>query len=202
MTTNKTNDHADGKEKILDAALRLFIERGLNVSTGTITKEAGVSTGLLYHYYRTKEDLMAELYARSLDGFYQIVPRTAAFTGDGSDGIMAAIRFQVEESWDWCLDNWNEFLLMELVGSASLAKQVFPFASEQPSNLREQALELLEKIRDRAPVRNLPNELILELMTSNIKQIAFYMHDNPEVRHDPQFREAAWKHYYDSIMDD
>ena len=196
------NGQIDGREKILNAALKMFIEKGLSVSTASITKAAGVSTGLLYHYYKTKEDLVADLYADALDGFYQVIPRTVAFTADNGVGIMEAIRNQVEESWDWCLDNWEKFLFMELVGSASLAHQVYPFASEQPRMRREQALELLGKIRDRAPVRNLPNELILELMTSNIKQIAFYLHDHPDMRHDPQFREEAWKHYRSSIMED
>ena len=47
------------REKILDAAARLFHEQGY-VGTGisTILREAGVNPGSLYHFFGTKEDLL------------------------------------------------------------------------------------------------------------------------------------------------
>jgi AcrR family transcriptional regulator len=52
----------DKKKKILDAALKLFIEKGIdNTPTTLISKEAGVATGTLYLYFKTKVDLISEL---------------------------------------------------------------------------------------------------------------------------------------------
>lgn len=47
------------KEQILEVALRLFADRGWeNTSTSLIAKEAGVSEGLIFKYYISKEKLL------------------------------------------------------------------------------------------------------------------------------------------------
>ena len=51
------------KQKILNAALKLFVERGFHgTSTAEIAKTAEVATGTLFHYFNTKEDLINNLY--------------------------------------------------------------------------------------------------------------------------------------------
>lgn len=50
------------KSKILDAGLKLFIEKGLlATSVSEIASLAGISKGLMYHYYKSKEELYYEL---------------------------------------------------------------------------------------------------------------------------------------------
>ena len=52
----------DKKKKILESALKLFVEKGIdNTSTSLISKEAGVATGTLYLYFKTKVALISEL---------------------------------------------------------------------------------------------------------------------------------------------
>ncbi|MFY9638833.1 MAG: TetR/AcrR family transcriptional regulator [Methanobacterium sp.] len=52
----------DKKKKILESALKLFIEKGIdNTPTTLISKEAGIATGTLYLYFETKVDLISEL---------------------------------------------------------------------------------------------------------------------------------------------
>jgi AcrR family transcriptional regulator len=56
---------SDNKEKILATALTLFTSRGFfGTPTSLISKEAGVSTGTLFFYFKTKEDLIDTLYRR------------------------------------------------------------------------------------------------------------------------------------------
>lgn len=55
------------KNKILDAALKLFAERGFhNTSISQITKEAGVSKGLLYNYFQKKEELIDGIVGKAM----------------------------------------------------------------------------------------------------------------------------------------
>ena len=50
------------KKRILESALKLFIEKGIdNTSTALISKEAGIATGTLYLYFENKVDLIVEL---------------------------------------------------------------------------------------------------------------------------------------------
>lgn len=47
------------KKKILDAALKLFAERGFDGTTiSNVAKEAGVAKGLIYNYFSSKEELV------------------------------------------------------------------------------------------------------------------------------------------------
>ena len=50
------------KEKIIDAALELFATRGyLATSITAIGQRAGISKGLMYHYFESKEQLLREM---------------------------------------------------------------------------------------------------------------------------------------------
>jgi AcrR family transcriptional regulator len=56
---------SDKQEAILKTALTLFVERGFfGTPTSLISKEAGVATGTLFFYFRTKEELIDTLYLR------------------------------------------------------------------------------------------------------------------------------------------
>ena len=51
-----------GKEKILDAALHLFAQKGYHkTSISDIAVNADVAKGLVYNYFKSKEDLLLEI---------------------------------------------------------------------------------------------------------------------------------------------
>jgi AcrR family transcriptional regulator len=53
----------DKRKAILQTALRLFVSRGFyGTPTSLISREAGVATGTLFFYFKTKEDLIDTLY--------------------------------------------------------------------------------------------------------------------------------------------
>lgn len=55
--------------QIIQAALDLFVERGYyGTKTSQISKRAGISEGLLFHYFSTKEILLEELINIGLEG--------------------------------------------------------------------------------------------------------------------------------------
>ncbi len=50
------------KQKILDAALEVFAKQGYHSATvDAIAKTAGISKGLLYNYFKSKDDVLNEL---------------------------------------------------------------------------------------------------------------------------------------------
>ena len=57
------------KMKSIQAALDLFVERGYyGTKTSQISRRAGISEGLLFHYFPTKEILLEELVNIGLEG--------------------------------------------------------------------------------------------------------------------------------------
>lgn len=58
------------KDKIFKAAQKLFVEKGYySTSIPDIVKEAGVSTGAIYHHYASKEELAREIHKTAVEQF-------------------------------------------------------------------------------------------------------------------------------------
>lgn len=59
----------DRRNAILEAALELFIQKGYSgTKISDIAEKAGMSTGLMFHYFKSKEQLYVELVKIGLDG--------------------------------------------------------------------------------------------------------------------------------------
>lgn len=57
------------REALMDATLRCLADRGVErTSIRSICEEAGVSVGLVNHYYSSKDALIADVYGRLADG--------------------------------------------------------------------------------------------------------------------------------------
>jgi TetR/AcrR family transcriptional regulator, fatty acid metabolism regulator protein len=57
--TDRSTGQEDKRRLILDAAVRVFARNGYHTSrVGDIAEEAGVAHGLLYHYFRSKDELL------------------------------------------------------------------------------------------------------------------------------------------------
>ena len=83
--TEEQNTHIKNKrkEQILSAALKVFARRGFaNTKIGDIAVGAGVSHGLVYHYFGSKEEVFSELLHRAIMGTTQSL--AAAEKMDGS----------------------------------------------------------------------------------------------------------------------
>jgi AcrR family transcriptional regulator len=49
----------DRREHIIDAAMRVFAQKGFTRATNRdVAHEAGITTGLIYYYFKSKEDLL------------------------------------------------------------------------------------------------------------------------------------------------
>lgn len=60
------------REQILSGALKVFAMRGFSATRiQDIAKESGISHGLIYHYFKSKEDIFFELVARAVHGAAQ-----------------------------------------------------------------------------------------------------------------------------------
>ncbi|MGE5349202.1 MAG: TetR/AcrR family transcriptional regulator, partial [Actinomycetota bacterium] len=72
----RTPDQFEGmreekKNLIMDTALEQFSNQGFQSTTITqIARHAGISKGLMYNYFKSKEDLLAAIINRSLADIY------------------------------------------------------------------------------------------------------------------------------------
>jgi AcrR family transcriptional regulator len=59
----RTQAVEDKRRQLLDAAVRVFARKGFHASrVGDIAEEAGVAHGLLYHYFRSKDQVLEAVF--------------------------------------------------------------------------------------------------------------------------------------------
>ena len=91
---------AERREEILVAALRLFGEYGLyGVSTRQIAQAVGVSQPTLYAYFRSKDEIAAELHARAfrdLEARLRVGVRDVDTWQDLAEGLRIYVDFGLE----------------------------------------------------------------------------------------------------------
>ena len=65
---------ADKRRLILDAAVRVFARQGFNgCRVADIADEAGVAYGLVYHYFRSKDEVLDTLFLERWDVMLQVI---------------------------------------------------------------------------------------------------------------------------------
>ncbi|MZK50554.1 MULTISPECIES: TetR/AcrR family transcriptional regulator [Clostridium] len=68
MVSKFLNLDSEKQNRILNAAINEFAEKGYeNASTNEIVKKAGISKGLLFHYFKNKKQLFLFLYDYCID---------------------------------------------------------------------------------------------------------------------------------------
>ncbi|MGI8313753.1 TetR/AcrR family transcriptional regulator [Halobacillus mangrovi] len=72
MDSKFLNLEQEKRDRILNAALREFAQRGYKqASTNQIVKDADISKGALFHYFKNKKDLYLALYDHFVDLFME-----------------------------------------------------------------------------------------------------------------------------------
>lgn len=64
MASSKAAPAIDKRRQILDAAIRVFARQGFHSTrVADIADEAGVAYGLVYHYFKSKDEVLNELFS-------------------------------------------------------------------------------------------------------------------------------------------
>jgi AcrR family transcriptional regulator len=86
------------RNRILDAALKLFREQGFAETTmREIAAEAGVATGGAYYYYRSKEELVMAFYLRTSEEAAEQLEAAFKSTKDLRKRLRAMIALRFEQ---------------------------------------------------------------------------------------------------------
>ena len=126
-----TQQYRDARRReILEAAGRCFGERGFHsTSMQDFFAASGLSAGLVYRYFRSKDELLAELAAEALEQLHASVEEaTAAVERPGTEEVVARLLRTIDE-----LDAreriarvavhvWGEALVNPAVGTAFTAE--------------------------------------------------------------------------------
>lgn len=149
----------DKRNAILEAATRVFAERGLTAApTSEISKQAGVAEGTLFTYFKTKDDLINALYREIklelADAMMSGFPRKKS------------VRTRLRHVWD-CYVNWGvknpeqRKVLAQLQVSGMLSKESIEAGSAPFVEIEYMTRDAIERHIFRV---DLPIELISKML--------------------------------------
>jgi AcrR family transcriptional regulator len=184
------------EEKILDSALMLFVKKGFSTTTSEITQNANVSSGILFHYFPTKENLILILYSNILLEYYQV-----GISLIDETMIKDPIYFEenIKMAWkaqvNWGVDHWDKFQYLQQFENTPFAEKYEPNENPKIQELQNYLIQQTQSAIDRGIAKNLPYEFLIDngvaLTASTIK----YLHENPQMRQDEHFMEQAMQIY-------
>ncbi len=160
----------DKQQEILKAALRLFVEAGFHgTPTSRIAKEAGVANGTLFHYYKTKDELIVALYS-NIKG--KLNERMHAGTSPEA-GFKENLKIIYTNTLDWAVEYKEEFYFVQQFNTSPFLSLIAP---EEISRQTRPHLELLESAIAQKIFRNMPVELMFVLLNNHIYGMSQYIH--------------------------
>ncbi len=126
------NNNLNTEEKILEAAQQIFVRSGFEGSSmQKIADEAGINKALLHYYYRSKEKLFEQAFAKI---FRHFIPRAQEIFNSEID-FFDKVRLLVSSYIDLLMNNplVPAFILQEINRNPDLLYQTITQAGVDPS---------------------------------------------------------------------
>jgi AcrR family transcriptional regulator len=176
-TTRKlaTTKAEETRERIVDAALALFRDKGFDETTmRDIAASAGVATGAAYYYFRSKEELVMAFYERTAEEARTLLPEAIGRSKDLRKRIRAALDVKFEQFAD------HRRLLVALVRIGIDPKHPLSPFGEETASMRNESIDAfrlaLEGSSTKIPA-DLRDDLPRLLWMYQMGAILFWMFD-------------------------
>ncbi|MDO9045772.1 MAG: TetR/AcrR family transcriptional regulator [Methanobacteriaceae archaeon] len=183
------------KEKelqILNASLKLFVENGFHgTSTAKIAKSAGVATGTLFHYFKTKEELINRLYLYAKESMLGEI--------SGHYNIEKSFKENIKYLWISLVDfGIKKPEMFQFILSFHCSPYITSLTKEEIENRLEMALESYTVGLKKQEIKNISYELIVDFLWGSIVSTVDHIEKYPEKAVD-KIKEQAFDLFWDGI---
>lgn len=159
----------DKQKQILATALRLFVTYGFHgTPTSKIAEEAAIANGTLFHYYKTKDELVLALYN---DIKNELAISLSSITYE-SDFVMPKFRSVFIHTIKWALHNKDKFYYLQQFYLSPHRNKI------QAETVRQQDILLTSLIAEgvrKKLLKQLAPELMFTLFNSQVFGIYQYL---------------------------
>lgn len=178
----KEREKEHRREEIVEAAQRVFFEKGLQAATmDEIAEAAELSKGTIYLYYKSKEDLYLAVMLRGLQILYNML--SAAISTE--EPTMKKIATLLELYYRFFIESKNYFRMLNFFENQQFHKQVseqmLQHCAQQEQKLWDLAIGLIERGISEGVIRkNLKPMEIVTILWSSANAIMLridYQHD-------------------------
>ena len=185
---------ANRRDAILEAALDCFTSYGFAKSTmDDIRVRAGASTGSLYHHFKSKEQLAAELYIEGVRRYQQGLSRELGRHHSAEAGIRGVVHHYLR--WVERHPKWARYLSQSR--EAEFVAATEPALRELNHSIRRGFADWVRPFVEAGDVLDLPGDLYVALLVGPVQAYS-RMRQSGRARTDlvtarEVLAEAAWK---------
>ncbi len=180
------------EQKILDTSLKLFVDRGFHgTSTAKIAEIAEVSTGTLFNYFKTKEELINRLYFYSKENMFNEIN----YDYDDKKTIKENFEILWFKLVNFCTNDPYKF---RFIITFHYSPYITSLTHKQMENQTESMLELLRKGMEQKKIKELPIEIVVGYLWGNLTSIMNYFRQFPE-KNDKQNISMVFHLFWDGI---
>lgn len=178
----------DKREAIKAAAIKVIAAQGLSAPTAMIAQEAGVSNGSLFTYFKTKADLLNQLYR-------ELKTEMAAAAMEGLPA-RGDLRKQSQHMWTSTL-RWTAAYpeKRRVLAHLGVSDEITPATLAAGHQIMSDISGLLDQARKGGPMRNAPLMFVAGLMSALTDATADFMIRDPANadKHCKAGFEALWR---------
>jgi AcrR family transcriptional regulator len=168
-----SQSETDKRKDILDAALKLFVRYGFHATpTSKIALGAGVANGTLFHYFKTKDELIVSLYVhlKTQLSEYNIAGRL-----DEKAGLKEKYRWSYINATAWGLKNPDGFRFIQQFTASPFLSLIAPEVIKKQT---APVIMMIEEGIKGGVLRPAPAELIYAMLTNHIYGMNEYLIKN------------------------
>ncbi|WP_020528612.1 TetR/AcrR family transcriptional regulator [Flexithrix dorotheae] len=183
----------DKRAKILAAALKLLVEQGFHSTpTSAIAKAAGVANGTLFHYFKTKDELILGLYADiKKDSLRKILQGI-----EGQQSVKAKVKTIWYNSINWSITEKEKHNFKQQFMHSPYATQLSQEDLEEELKLFS---DMIKEGIEKKILKDIPIDLIYHITHYQMLAIVSYLNLNPHLIEDADFYELAFELFWDNI---
>ena len=176
------------KEKILEAATRIFMEKGyFGTNTADIAREAGISTGSVYAYYKDKKDILMAMLNRFGDTLTQGICdeiQNVSYTDDISSICENVLRIFANYN-----NNWTKLLHDEVMSLKYIDDDVKNYFENIRKTMMNAITKQLEKVGYIFSHEREQTFLLFQMVMGIEDELAF--NHSPDINQDILINECA-----------
>jgi AcrR family transcriptional regulator len=184
---------SEKRDRIIDAALKLFCENGFqNTSTANISKEAGVATGTLFLYFKSKDELINALYRESKNAlalYFQLDLTAEA-------PIKNKLQHFWQKSMDWALENPYQFRFFNMYSNSPFISNL---TKEEAASAFQFTQDLVEEAIKGGKIEAMDSNLFISLFSGQLNATVGYLTQNPKLKNKQAIIDQAFEFFWKGI---
>jgi AcrR family transcriptional regulator len=155
----------DKKEAIFQAMLELISKQGFHSSPmSEVAKQADVAAGTIYHYFKSKDELICALYIRLKEKTIECLFNT----DDTTKTFKERFRHFYLQMIDHCVKNPKEFFFMEQFANSPFINTI---PKEEIQKLDQPIYDFLRKAVFTQVVRDIPPKILIAFVMGSANSL-------------------------------